>query len=66
MQSLRDKSFYIDRTGKALDGLCYLLKTASLNVDSLSEDEMYGIGEIVEMIREELEKASGSQKEMEE
>ena len=62
MENLRDKDFYIGRTEKALEGLCYLLKTASLSVDRLSEDEMFGIGEIVEMIKEELEKASGSQR----
>ena len=53
----RDKDYYLFSAQMALEGLCALFKTA-VNVDCLSEDEVAGIGEIIRLIKEQVEKAS--------
>ena len=53
----RDKDYYIFSTQMSLEGLCALFKTA-VNVDCLSEDEVAGIGEIIRLIKEQVERAS--------
>ena len=53
----KDKDYYLFSAQMALEGLCALFKTA-VNVDCLSEDEVAGIGEIIRLIKEQVEKAS--------
>ena len=61
-KELRDKHFYIFRAERALGGLQALLKMAE-KTDCLSEDDVFGIGEILLMIKESLEMASNFEEE---
>ena len=58
----KDRDYYLFSARMALEGLCALFKT-SVNVDCLSEDEVTGIGEIIRLIKEQVEKASEVEKE---
>ena len=55
-EQLRDRYFYTHRGTVALAGIQALIRTAE-KMESLDEDEVCGIAEILLMIRESLEKA---------